>query len=200
MENELMRKAAQKTGLQLIKIKTKDELEDLLRSGLNTLYADVFGGEPYNEVFSEEEIDNIFMDYFDKNGEIFVGICPQTQKPVSFVASTPLKYKFDIVSLLGPQIDTKNSAYFAEDGVAEQFRRQGISSAMKELLLSYCFSLGYANVILRTSLENTPQRRAVEKANGVLLGGKTQDVERTQKDGPVLEQNCFYLFKPQIKG
>ncbi|HCK33354.1 MAG: hypothetical protein CMH32_07755 [Micavibrio sp.] len=71
---------------------------------------------------------------------------------------------------------------------------------MKELLLSYCFSLGYANVILRTSLENIPQRRAVEKANGVLLNGATQTVERTQRDGLVLEQNCFYLFKPQIKG
>ena len=32
MENELMRKAAQKTGLQLIKIKTKDEHIGIINS------------------------------------------------------------------------------------------------------------------------------------------------------------------------
>ncbi len=131
MENELMRQATQKTGLKLIKIKSKDELEDLLRSGLNTLYADVFGGEPYNEIFSEEEVDTIFMDYFDKNGEIFVGICPATQKPVSFVVSTPLKYKFDIVQCPFSLIDRR----LIENNLLDKLKKIGTEVHVRSIFL-----------------------------------------------------------------
>ena len=195
MTTQLLRQAAQKTGLNVIKIETKDELLTLLEGGLNTLYAEVFGGEPYNEVFTEDEVTAIFCEYFDKGGHVFVGLCPETSAPVSFIISTPLSAKFDVATALECEDRVDTMAYVAEDGVAEPFRRRGISTAFKQLLLNDCAENGFEDVILRTSVTNVPQRRAVEKAGGVAVEGVTQILERQQRDGVVTEENCFYNFK-----
>jgi len=176
----------------IMTIKTGDALIGFLASGLRDLYAEAFGDEPYNEVFANGEIDEIFNDYLNSNGEIMV--LPEQGRPIAFMVGTPLKRDFTKVCGIPANIPLSKIAYIAEDGVASTYRRLGISTMMKGALLDRYASQGFEQAILRTSAANTPQIQAVLAAGGQTITGAQQMVERTTKFGKVMEDNRFFRF------
>ena len=198
----LQQKIEQETGLAVTRIASGRQLEELLDAGLAGLYKDVFAGPPYNEKFEIDEVKGIFRDFFSKKGTILVATDPQKgNAPVAFVVSVPLRAEFEFVKIAKEYYaDPETTAYFAEDGVAESYRRQGISGRMKALLLEANSVDGLKQVLLRTSTQNYAQISAVNKAGGRILLGQFQKVLRTTiDDKKEIDNNLFYLFDRAAK-
>lgn len=204
MKNNLTRLQQQvekETGLCIVRIQTEKELNMYLNKGLDALYRDVFGGPPYNEKFTLEEVRDIFRGFIREQGQVFVALDDEKDnKPVAFVTSVPLSAAFNVASAVKGSVRVKNAAYFAEDGVDANYRRKGISAQMKKLLLAACSVDGLEKVVLRTSANNYAQISAVNKAGGMVIRKTLQEVPRTLVDGKsVVDRNAFYLFNSDPK-
>lgn len=195
-KTELQKQIENETGLIIERVTAQEQLNDLLDAGLANLYQEVFGGPPYNEMFSAQEVRDIFQEFLDKKGCIFVALNPQAEnRPVAFVVSTPLRAEFELAKLAGTKVEADKTAYFAEDGVAEDYRRNGLSARMKKLLIETNSVSSIGKMFLRTSQQNYKQISAVNKAGGVVISGLFQDVARKRLDGTTtIDENAFYLF------
>jgi hypothetical protein len=128
----LQQQVEKETGLCIVRIQTEKELNMYLDKGLDALYRDVFGGPPYNEKFTLEEVRDIFRGFIREQGQVYIALDDENgNKPVAFVTSVPLTSAFNIASAVKGSVKAKNAAYFAEDGVDVNYRRKGISAQMK---------------------------------------------------------------------
>lgn len=168
-------------------------LQASLDNGLDQLYADVFADPPYNESFTTDEARDIFQGYVQNRGLILVANNDYAI-PQAFIVATPCRSEFSKVCGISRD-EMPRTAYIAEDGVRSSMRRQGVSSMMKRQMLGMLLQCGYTDVLLRTSEQNTPQIRAVEKMGGMRIPNAKQTVERMTKFGTVLDQSCFFRFK-----
>lgn len=170
-------------------------LQKLLDKGLVDLYRDVFGAPPYNEVFRNEEVEDIFFDYLKSKGKIFILKHFENEKPLAFMIGTPIGNKFNDVLSMKNYIKDRRTAYLADDGVDVSIRRAGVSTFLKTVFLKSCQQDQYDQVILRTRSDNYCQISAVNKASGVILNDVQQDVTRTVRgDNTIKEDNRFFLF------
>lgn len=194
--NAARSKIERETGLCVTQITASGELTSALDNGLAELYRAVFSEPPYNEKFELPEVHDIFQSFLEEKGHIFLVQDPaRNMRPVAFVTSVPLHIEFNVVSLVGKNLPVEKTAYFAEEGVDESARRQGLSIRMKDLLLKACGLSGYDRVLLRTSVLNYRQISAVNKAGGEVLPGIFQDIARNRTDGSVSnDTNAFYVF------
>lgn len=183
----------QNDNITISRVQTREQLDQLLDQGLAALYKDVFGGAPYFESFTTDEVKDIFREFLDKKGIVFVAA--DAGKPVAFVASVPLSTKFELAQIAQPySVDASKTAYFAEDGVAAEYRRIGLSARMKKMLLDANKQAGLPYMLLRTSAKNYAQINAVNKAGGHVLRDAFQKVARKTKNGQEIDTNAFYLF------
>jgi histidine racemase len=186
---------AAQTNVSIAWVRTSEELTGLLEGGLRELYRSVYADPPYNENFSDEDVREIFQSALDVDGFIFVAKSRLDNKPVGFTVSVPLQAEPAVANIVSGILNPITTAYFAEDGVAHQWRRQGLSSGMKDLLLSANFAVGFDKVVLRTSAYNYKQISAVSKAGGTYIPNITQDVVSPRQDGGVSsDKRAFYLF------
>ena len=195
----MMRINKRETKLDYLQIQNKAELSRWLDNGLARLYQDVFSGPPYNESFTLDEIKSCFQDMLSKKGVIIVATDPKkNNQPVAFVVSVPLKDEFEIAAKVKDVVNPEKTSYFAEDGVDMNYRRQGLSARMKDMLLEANRAEGIPNMLLRTSNDNYAQISAVNKAGGKVLKDVFQSVARKRTDGSVtIEKSAFYLFDLQ---
>lgn len=197
----LQQQVEKETGLCIVRIQTEKELNMYLDKGLDTLYRDVFGGPPYNEKFTLKEVRDIFCGFIREQGQVYIALDDEIgNKPVAFVTSVPLASAFNVAAAVKGSVRAGGAAYFAEDGVAEDYRRRGISTQMKKLLLAACSADGLGKVVLRTSAANYAQISAVNKAGGIVIRKAKQEVPRRQADNSiVIDSNSFYLFDGYAK-
>lgn len=182
----------------VLEVAEEGGLKNLLDNGLGKLYEDVFGGAPYNEVFQEGEVDEIFVDYLNQNGRIFVLTHFETKKPMAFMVGSPVGNKFDNISNMQPYLKGMKTAYLADDGVDVRLRRQGVSTYLKNVFFEACKKDGFEQVLLRTRVDNYAQISVVYKSGGSIIRGVDQSVSRNIKSGGVIQEpNKFFLFSFQ---
>ncbi|MGZ9097072.1 MAG: hypothetical protein ACXW30_02100 [Micavibrio sp.] len=164
--------------------------------GLLSLYQQIFAEPPYHESFTENEVFKSFTDTLKAGGLIFtVSLKDEFNKVSGFVSSLPLAAKKSVADHVGDILEVGKTAYFAEDGIAKELRRNGISGVMKRLLLESNRLAGYEQVLLRTSIESYPQISAVTKAGGRVIANVFQQVASPKQGGTVaLDTRVFYLF------
>ena len=192
---KLQNQIERETGLRIVKIEAQEQLGTFLNAGLAVLYQTVFAGPPYNEKFSTEEVKDIFQEFLDKKGNIFVALNPQDNKPVAFVVSVPLRMEFALAKLVKKNININEAAYFAEDCVAEDYRRNGLSGKMKKLLIETNSIDGLKKLLLRTNQCNYKQISAVNKSGGTVIPGLFNEVVSKRGDGTMItDKRAFYTF------
>lgn len=171
-------------------------MERAAGDGLLTLYRDVFAEAPYFETFTDDEVFTTFMTAIDQGGMVLTARNPNDEAHIgAFVSSIPLAAKESIANHVGGILDTSRTAYFAEDGVAANLRRRGISGVMKKLLIECNALCGFDNVLLRTSINSYPQISAVTKAGGRVISGLFQDVASPKQGGEIaMDRRVFFLF------
>ena len=180
---------------EVVEVTAPKTLRNMLDNGLSDLYRNVFGAPPYNEVFAKGEVNDIFFDYLNKNGHIFILTHFETQKPLAFMIGNSAGSKFDDVLNMQTYIYGSKTAYLADDGVDISLRRKGVSTFLKGVFLEACREDGFEQVLLRTRADNYSQISAVNKAQGSIISGVDQYVARNIQSGErVQEHNKFFLF------
>jgi hypothetical protein len=174
-------------------------MERAAGDGLLTLYRDVFAEAPYFETFTDDEVFGFFMTAVDQGGLVLTARDPNNEGRIgAFVSSIPLAAKESVASHVSDILDTTRCAYFAEDGVAANLRRRGISGTMKKILIECNALAGFDNVLLRTSINSYPQISAVTKAGGRVISGLFQDVASPKQSGETaMDRRVFFLFNRQ---
>lgn len=191
--------AQKQTGLTIVRLKTRDELAAAGRLGLYDAYCDIFAEAPYREKFNPQDVKNYFEEMREGGGIIFAAF--QYRKGGSlllraFNASTDISQKPAVLDYVRAALNSPDkSAYFAEDAVMPEQRRQGISRAMKYLLLSANSAFGYENMLLRTSADSANQIAASKQLGAVQIEGLSQDVESLRLDGTTRpDRRVFFQF------
>lgn len=190
---------SEKIGCEISVIRDQRMLEAAYNDGLITLYQSVFSEPPYNESFAPDEVRQAFDETLKSKGVILIA---REQKPqgsvIAFVSSIPLAVEREIAALFRGRLDVAKGSYFAEDATRSDYRRRGISTALKRLLLACNYQAGAENVVLRTTYENYRQIAAVYKIGGTLVEGLTQNVVSRRADGRgAIDKRVFLLFNQQ---
>lgn len=159
---------------------TKDQVSNYLESGeLSDAFNAIFGGPPYDEVFSYDEVKSYFMEY-QQEGTLF--FARSKDKLVGFGAALPLSKNTEIAEIaLGFGIPVASTQYMADLGVIDDWRRSSIAETLvKERLSS--FKKG-TTVLMRTSDKNTNSQNLYTKLGFTQVQGMEQKVEQMRTSG-----------------
>lgn len=183
-------------GLIVNWVQNTKDLTQAGKEGLFSMYCNIFAEAPYNEKFTESEVNEYFEGIIKADGFVFTAKKEQSKLLTAFVASTPLNKKEAVIELVKPYIDIETSAYFAEDAVLPEYRRQGISRTMKKLLIGANVEAGYKNMLLRTSVNSFNQAAAIKQLGGVKIKGLYQDVDSLRLNGKTTsDKRQFFTLK-----
>lgn len=182
-------------------VNDRKSLDCACERGLLGLYRRVFSEPPYNEEFTNDQVYAEFQDTLRQNGLVF--IATQKLNPdrvLGFVSSLPLSCVPDIAERLEGITEPDRAAYFAEDGVDKDYRRKGISSLMKTMLIQANWISGADHIVLRTSDQNYRQISAVTKSGGCVISSIFQQVTSPRQGGQIMQdRRAFYLFTPEAE-
>jgi histidine racemase len=174
-------------------VRDEKQLDNSLTKGnLNNLYRECFGGPPYYEQFSDEEIKAIFSEYV-RDGRLF--IARDKGDIVGFGASLPLSSVSEIDSIIAKtsNIDRSNCWYMADLGVKPEYRSNGI--ARKMVAERIAAAPEDATILMRTSINNIASQTLYRSQGFQQIEGAYQDVERTRTDGQVISDKRLFLAK-----
>jgi len=145
----------------------------------------VFSGPPYNEKYTDEELQEIYDEYKEKGyiygvyaGEVCAGIIAlergsKKDQPVSF--------------------QDDETMYLADIAVLNRYRKTGLGTQLMLFGVMQSKALGYKRIYMRT-LENGSMSYGIARKIGfVPIEGVSQAVERERTDGGVSSVNNIFL-------
>jgi len=152
--------------------------------GFVTVYKQAFGGPPYNEVYTDEEVRGDAWLPHLQNG--VVALAMSAKKVVGFGCALPVKYASeDIQAYL---VGARNSGasipeisdmwYFSELGVLNNHRRKGIGTRLIGQILAKILLIGDSYYVMRTAATGSNSRRIFESIGSDVIPG-VQDVSET---------------------
>lgn len=161
------------------KVRENVSLEDFKR-----VYR-VFSGPPYNEKYTDEELQEIFKEYQEKgyiygvySGEMCAGIIAlergsKKNQPVSF--------------------QEDETMYLADIAVLDKYRKTGLGTQLMLFGVMQSKVLGYKRIYMRT-LENGSMSYGIARKIGfVPIEGVSQDVKRERVDGSISTVRNIFL-------
>lgn len=163
----------------------KEEIKELTSLEDFKIVYGVFSGPPYNEKYTEEELEEIFREYQEKgyiygaysNGKC-VGLIAlergvKADQPVSF--------------------QDENVMYLADVAVLDEYRRRGVGNQLMWYGIMKSKALGYERMYMRT-LENGSMSYGIALRVGFKqIPGSFQLVERERIDGKVESMQNIFL-------
>ena len=178
-------------------IATEADLRKALEErGLRLAYKDAFGRPPYNESFTDEEIDEMFSDYF-RDGHVFIAI--DNGEIIAFSATQPLTSVPDIGELLAyaPGV-TYESWYIPELGIKEKYEGKGIA---KNLMKRALDAIPADVVTLRTNVDNTRSQGLYMSLGFNVIEGLYQEIEQARVEGDdLVDRRLFMSYeRPNFK-
>lgn len=186
-------------NLHYIQMKEQKELYSLLNNGLILkLYKDCFKDPPYEEVFNEIEINSIFLKYFEKGILMF---CSKDNREniIGFVAAIPLKYEKEVADLAKNHgYDPSTDWYYADVGVAKEFRGNGIGRYLATELIKL---IPANRIIMRTQEKNAASQACHRKVGFEIIDGMYQNIEKDRISGIKEEDKRIFLcYNKDVKG
>ena len=186
-------------NLQYIQMKEKADLYSLLNKGIvYKLYEDCFKDPPYEEVFTETDISSIFLKYLEKGVLMF---CAKENKEniIGFVAAIPLKYEEEVADLAKNYgYDPSTDWYYADVGVAKEFRGNGIGRYLAKELIQL---IPAGKIIMRTQEKNAASLACHKEVGFKIIDGMSQSIEKERTSGiKEKDKRIFLCYNKDIKG
>lgn len=186
-------------NLHYIQMKEKEELYSLLDKGLILkLYKDCFKEPPYEEVFDETEINAIFFKYLEKGVLMF---CSKDTREniIGFVAAVPLKYEKEVAELAKNHgYDPSTDWYYADVGVAKEFRKNGIGQNLATQLIKI---IPANKIIMRTQEKNAASIACHIDVGFKIVDGMYQNIEKKRTSGiKEADKRIFLCYNKEIEG
>lgn len=160
------------------KIKNLDDLNDFKK-----VYR-VFSGPPYNEKYTEEELENIFEEYNEKG--YMYGVYVE-EECVGLIA-----LERGVKSNQPVKFQDENVMYLADVAVFDNYRRKGLGNQLMLYAVMQSKLLGYKRLYMRT-LENGSMSYGIALRIGFKqIPNVLQSVERERTNGKTeTMQNIF---------
>ncbi len=177
------------------RIYTSQQLGQYLENGeLLSAYNIIFGGPPYDEVFSYEEVATDFNEY-QKDGTLF--FARNKNGLIGFGAAVPLSKKKEIAEIAKQfGIPIESTQYMADLGVLSEWRRKSIAEVLvKERIKS--FAKG-TTVLMRTSESNTASQRLYKKLGFIQVTDQDREMQqevRQKRTSGEFERDRRIFFK-----
>ena len=161
------------------KIKELSNLEDFKKVYM------VFSGPPYNEKYTDEELETIFKEYKDKGyiygaynksdciGLIALEIGAKREQPVDF--------------------QEKRVMYLADVAVLEDYRRQGIGNQLMMYGVMQSKLLGYDTLYMRTLEKGSMSYGIARRIGFKQIPNVFQNVERERVNGEIESMRNIFL-------
>jgi ribosomal protein S18 acetylase RimI-like enzyme len=176
-------------NLSLAKVNTEAEMETALSNGLITLYQEVFSQEPYNEYFETAEVKDIFKDYLNNNGIVFVA--RDNERIVAFSAGEPM-VKSSVATVSQLKELPADSWYIADLGVLDSLRRQKMGTDLIQALLN---TIGPGKLaVMRTAQNNFASQELFARLGFEKLNF-TQEVSQTRTDNQEKSDQRIFMAK-----
>ncbi|HAU98635.1 MAG: hypothetical protein UX04_C0002G0225 [Microgenomates group bacterium GW2011_GWF2_45_18] len=173
------------------RVQTAEELNDAFNRGLVELYQAVFADPPYEEKFTPEEVKSFFELYFLQG--VLMLAKENTQNVIGFSASIPLVLEAEIAKIAENfGIDLEAVWYFADLGVAHEYRRQKIAQVLVQTLIA---ETPADTLIMRTSENNIASQRVNQGVGFEIIEGMEQFVDQQRQDGTVQSDRRIFLQK-----
>lgn len=162
-------------------IKKLENLEDFQK-----VYK-VFSGEPYNEMYTEEELEEIFREYEEK-GYIY-GAFNDDNKCMGLIAITRGQKNEHPVDYPGEKV-----MYLSDIAVLDEYRRTGLGSQLIIYGLMESYAMGYSKMYMRTLEKGKSMSYGIaNKVGFTQIPGVYQMVDRTRLDGNVEQEKNIFL-------
>lgn len=152
---------------------------------------DVFKQAPYFEVFSDDEVRDIFRGYLNK-GKLF--LARTADRVIGFGAAIPLSEDKNLEELaISCGLDTGNMWYMADLGVVPERRREKVAT---QLVNARLVALPEGTVaLMRTSVDNTASQTIYRSLGFETVEGMEQEVFGKRTDGTVRRDKRIFLTK-----
>lgn len=160
-------------------------------NGFMEVYREAFGGEPYNETYTDEQLREIWDEHM-ANGRIILARDEDSNKVVGFGCSLPLHRAHQDVQdflaeciadgeLLPEDFTFQNTWYMSELGVLESHRNRGIAY---DLVRNRMFDVSHSNkryFIMRTAADKPSNSRHLYEQLGAKAVDRLHDVSETDQ-------------------
>jgi len=176
---------------ELLEIQGEDSLKSVLEHGLTTLYQSVFAGPPYFEKFSNQEVEETFKEILNGNGLILV--LKEEDQVISFATGASL-------SNFGPEAlkerySPEETFYFAELGVKEDRRREGIGTLITKSVINNVKQRfpQLKTFCMRTSVDNLPSIGLATKVGLAVIPDLREFVLQERQDGFIKADERLFM-------
>ena len=175
----------------LERISDRQQVDRALESGeVVRLYQDVFAKPPYEEVFSDTDVRDIFTQYAE-NGLVF--LARSGDGIIGFSAAVPLRDVPDVAAILqGAGVPVETASYMADLGVADASRRKGVGKQLVEAVLT---AVRGEQVTVRTSENNLIALSLYRSLGFTPLPGITQEISGERTDGEIRTDRRVFLSR-----
>ena len=161
------------------KIKNLDDLNDFKK-----VYR-VFSGPPYNEKYTEEELENIFEEYNEKG--YMYGVYVE-EECVGLIA-----LERGVKSNQPVKFQDENVMYLADVAVLDNYRRKGLGNQLMLYAVMQSKLLGYKRLYMRT-LENGSMSYGIALRIGFKqIPNVFQSIERERTNGKTETMKNIFL-------
>lgn len=173
-------------------VTSEKKLQNTLKTlELRDAYRDAFGRPPYNEQFTDSEIDNMFRDYLH-SGHVFVAMAEG--KVIAFSATQPLSSEPEVGAILTAQAGINPESWYIPDlGVKAAYENRGVGKTLMQRALDAV--PGDKAITLRTSVDNVASQRLYTKLGFKVVPGLYQNKTQTRTDGQeATDQRLFMVL------
>ena len=170
-------------------IATPDQLNNALATrGLREAYRDAFGRPPYNEQFSNEEIDEMFADYY-RDGHVFVAV--DKGDIIAFSATQPITSVPEIGDILAGQEGISPESWYIPDlGIRQVYEGKWIA---KNLMQKAIDAIPSDSITLRTTVSNTRSQGLYTSLGFRIVPDLFQEIEQPRTDGQVETDKRLFM-------
>ena len=146
----------------------------------------VFSGPPYNEKYTDDELEEIFKEYEEKG---FIFGAYTEEGCVGLLATTVGKKSEHTVDFLNEEV-----MYLSDIAVLDEYRRTGLGTQLMIYGIMAAYSMGYSRMYMRTLEKGKSMSYGIANKLGFSqIPNAYQIIERERTDGSIQGATNIFL-------
>ena len=183
-------------NLELITVETGEKMAELFaKVELYEIYMECFAQPPYEEVFTADEVQQLFAQYADK-GRIILCLDSELDRCAGFLAAVPLAEDKEVARIAANHgLNVEDYWFLEEGGVGKAYRHRQIFSSMEQEMRT---KIPVKGLLSRTKTINLASLKAHKKLGYRVVQGMTQLVKYQHLSGEMRQdERVFMKFWPK---
>lgn len=195
-------------GYQIIRVSNLKQLSKAFGEGLIELFQEIFAAPPYEEYFTNEEVEKPFTTYaltgilyLAYRDDELVGFCAALPFIESSIYEAEIEGNTGDLHILSKEylqthfhLAPKSTWYMAELGVRKNFRRRGLGRCLIQTSID-TLEPNVQNILLDTSEESIDIQSLYSSFGFQLVPGKVRHVSQRRQDGKVRKDKRVFMLK-----